>query len=72
MTKVDKSIITKLISILQKYIAEKTDANLRILKLGNVFLSAQQMSDKLAIYLILSVSLYHYLFFCIYKYFTIT
>jgi hypothetical protein len=55
MTKVDKSITTKLKSILQKYIAEKTDANLRILKLGNAFLNAQQMSIQLEICLILSL-----------------
>jgi hypothetical protein len=40
ITKVDKSITTELKSILQKCIAEKTDANLRILKLGNAFLNA--------------------------------
>jgi hypothetical protein len=59
MTKVDKSITTELKSILQKCIAEKTDANLRILKLGNAFLNAQQMSAQLAIYLILSIPLFH-------------
>jgi hypothetical protein len=41
MTKVDKSITTKLKSMLQKCIAESIDANLRIIKLGNAFLNAQ-------------------------------
>lgn len=59
MTKVDKTITVELKSILQKCIGEKTDANLRILKLGNAFLNAQQMSAQLAIYLILSIPLYH-------------
>ena len=59
MTKVDKSMTTELKSILQNCITNKTDANIRILKLGNVFLNAQQMSAQLAIYLILSIPLYH-------------
>jgi hypothetical protein len=46
-------------SILQMCIAGKKDANLRILKLGNAFLNAQQMSAQLAIYLILSIPKYH-------------
>jgi hypothetical protein len=44
ITKVDKSITIELKSTLQKCIAEKTNANLRISKLGNAFLNAQQMS----------------------------
>ena len=59
MTKVDKSMTTELKSILQNCITNKTDANIRILKLGNAFLNAQQMSAQLAIYLILSIPLYH-------------
>ena len=52
MTKVDKSMTTELKSILQICITDKTNANIRILKLGNAFLNAQQMSAQLAIYLI--------------------
>ena len=37
MTKVDKFMTTLLKSILQKCITNKTDANIRILKLGNAF-----------------------------------
>ena len=59
MTKVDKSMTTELKSILQKCITDKIDANIRILKLGNAFLNAQQMLAQLAIYLILSIPLYH-------------
>ena len=40
MTKVDKSMTMELKSILQKCITNKIDANIRILKLGNVFLNA--------------------------------
>ena len=54
MTKVDKSMTTELKSILQNCITNKTDANIRILKLGNAFLNAQQMSAQLS-----------YLFHCI-------
>jgi len=59
MTKVDKSITTKLKSIIQKCIEDKTHANKQILKLGNAFLNAQQMSAQLVVYLILSLPLYH-------------
>ena len=59
MTKIDKSMTTKLKSILQKCIIEKIDANIRILKLDNVFLNAQQISTQVAVYLILFISLYH-------------
>ena len=59
MTKVDESMTTELKSILQKCITDKIDVNIRILKLGNAFLNAQQMSAQLAIYLILSILLYH-------------
>ena len=59
MTKVDKSMTTELKSILQKCITDKIDANIRILKLGNAFLNAQQLLAQLAIYLILSIPLYH-------------
>jgi hypothetical protein len=60
MTKINKSLTTKLKSILQKCIAEKTDANLRILKLGNAFLNAQQMSTQFIVHLILCIPLYCY------------
>ncbi len=46
-------------SIMQKCIDNKVLANERILKLGNAFLNAQQMSAQLAVYLILSLPLYH-------------
>ena len=49
MTKVDKSMITEFKSILQKCIIDQTNANIRILKLDNAFLNAQQMSTQLAI-----------------------
>ncbi len=37
MTKIDKSITLKLHSIIEKCILDKTNANIRIHKLGNVF-----------------------------------
>ena len=59
MTKMDKNITSELQSIIQKCIDNKVLADEQILKLGNVFLNAQQMSAQLAIYLILSLPLYH-------------
>jgi len=55
MTKVDKSITYELQSIMQKCIDNKNLVDERILKLGNAFLNAQQMSPQLAIYLLFSV-----------------
>jgi hypothetical protein len=59
MTKVDKNITSELQSIMQKCIDNKVLADERILKLGYVFLNAQQMSARLAIYLIFFLPLYH-------------
>jgi hypothetical protein len=59
MTNVDKSITSELSSIIKTCVTEKIDANTRILKLGNAFLNAQQMLAQLAIYLVLSLPLYH-------------
>jgi hypothetical protein len=43
MTKIDKSITSKLNSIIQKCITNNIDVNIRIQKLENDFLNAQQM-----------------------------
>ena len=59
MIKVDKSVTKKLKATLQKCIAKKIDTNLRTFNLGNTFLNVQQISAQLAIYLILSIPLYH-------------
>jgi hypothetical protein len=59
MTKINKSITLELHPITKKCIANNIDANRRIQKLGNVFLNAQQMVVQLAIYLVLSLPLYH-------------
>lgn len=59
MTKIDKTISKELYKIIQHCIAEKTEANIRIQKLGNAFLNAQQMSAQLAAYLVLSLPLHH-------------
>ena len=59
MTKIDKTISKELNKIIQNCIAEKTNANIRIQKLGNAFLNAQQMFAQLVIYLVLSISLHH-------------
>ncbi len=42
-------------SIIEKYILDKIDVNIRIQKLSN----AQQMSTQLVVYLVLSIPLYH-------------
>jgi hypothetical protein len=46
-------------TIIKKCEDENIDANLKIRKLSNVFLNAQQMSAQLATYIILSLPLYH-------------
>jgi hypothetical protein len=46
-------------TIIKKCENENIDANLRIRKLSNVFLNAQQMFAQLATYIILSLPLYH-------------
>jgi hypothetical protein len=44
---------------MKKYIANNIDANIRIQKLGNVFINAQQMVVQFAICLGFSLPLYH-------------
>jgi beta-galactosidase beta subunit len=57
MTKINKSLTSKLHSISKKGIANNINANIRIQKLGNVFLNAQQM-----VQLLLTLCfLYHYI-----------
>jgi hypothetical protein len=46
-------------TIIKKCEDENIDANLRIRKLSNVFLNAQQMFAQLTTYIILSSPLYH-------------
>ncbi len=58
MTKIDKSITSKLHSIIQKCIANNIDANTKIQKLGNVFFNVQQMVTQL-VYFVFSLPLYH-------------
>ncbi len=43
MTKIDKSITSKLHFIIQKCITNNIDANIKIQKLSSVFINAQQM-----------------------------
>jgi hypothetical protein len=59
MTKIDKSITSKLHSIIKKCIPNNINANIIIEKLDNVFLYAQQMVVQLVAYLVLFLSLYH-------------
>jgi hypothetical protein len=56
MIKIDKSIIT---FNNRKCILDKTDANIKIQKLGNVFFKVQQMFTQLGVYLIILIPLYH-------------
>jgi hypothetical protein len=59
MTKINKSITSKLYFIIKKCIANNIDANTIIQKLGNVFLNAQQMVVQLTTYLVFSLPLYY-------------
>ncbi len=59
MTKINKSITSKLYFIIQKFIANNIDVNIIIKKLNNVFLNAQQMVAQLVAYLVLYLPLYH-------------
>jgi hypothetical protein len=59
MTKLSKSITSKLHFIIKKCIANNIDVNTIIQKLGNVFLNAQQMVVQLVAYLVFSLPLYH-------------
>jgi predicted transcriptional regulator len=59
LTKIDKSITSKLHSIIQKCITKNIDANTIIEKLNNIFLNAQQMVALLNVYFVLSLPLYH-------------
>jgi hypothetical protein len=54
----NKSITSKLHSIIQKCIANNTNANTKIQKLGNLFFKAQQMVTQL-VYFVLPLPLYH-------------
>jgi len=58
MTKIDKSITSKLHSIIKICIANNIDANIKTQKLGNVFINAQQMVVQLLLTLFF---LYHYI-----------
>jgi hypothetical protein len=59
MTKINKSITSKLHFIIKKCITNYIDANTIIQKLSNVFLNVQQMVTQLATYLMFSLPLYH-------------
>jgi hypothetical protein len=59
LTKIDKTITNELQTIIKKCENENVDANLRVRKLGNDFLNAQQMSAQVTIYIILSLPFYH-------------
>jgi hypothetical protein len=52
-------ITNKFQTIYKKCENENVDANLKVRKLGNVFLNAQHMSTYLSIYIVLSLPLYH-------------
>jgi hypothetical protein len=58
MTKINKSITSKLQSIIQKCIADNIDANTKIQKLGNVFFNVQQMVTQF-VYFVFFLPLYH-------------
>jgi len=59
VTKIDKSITSKLHFIIKKCIVNNIDVNTKIQKLCNAFLNAQQMVIQLVAYLMLSLPLYH-------------
>jgi hypothetical protein len=46
-------------TILKKCEDKNIDVNLKIRKLGNAFMNAQQMSTQLPTYIILSLPIYH-------------
>ncbi len=59
LTKIDKSITNECWTIIKKCEDENIDVDLKIKKLGNAFINAQQMSTQLTTYIILSLPLYH-------------
>jgi hypothetical protein len=59
LTKIDKSITNEFWTIIKKCEDENFDVNLKIRKLGNAFMNAQQMSTQLTTYIILSLPHYH-------------
>jgi hypothetical protein len=59
MTKIDKSITSKLHSIIKKCITNNINTNTKIQNLSNVFLNAQQMVALLVVYFVFSLPLYH-------------
>ncbi len=59
MTKIDKFVPSKLHSIIQKCILDKNETNIRIHKLGNVFINVQELFAELSIYLVFKILLYH-------------
>jgi len=59
MTKIDKFVTSKLHSIIQKCILDKNDTDIRIQKLGNVFINVQEMFAQLTTFLIFLIFLYH-------------
>jgi len=59
MTKIDKSITSKLYSIIKICIANNIDPNKIIQKLGIVFLNVEQMIVQFVAYLVFFLPLYH-------------
>ncbi len=57
MTKINQSITSKLHFIIKKCITNNIDVNIKIQKLGNVFLDAQQMIAQLVVYLMFPLPL---------------
>jgi hypothetical protein len=59
MSKIDKFVTSKLHSMIQKCILDKDDTNIRIQKLGNVFINVQEMFAQLTTYLVFLILLYY-------------
>jgi hypothetical protein len=59
MTKIDKFVTLKLHSIIEKYILDKIDANIKTHKLSNFFSIFNNVFAQLATYLVLSIPLYY-------------
>lgn len=59
MTKIDKSVTSKLHSIIQKCIVNKIYANTKNSKIWELFVNVQPMVVQLVVYLKLSLPLYH-------------
>ena len=59
LTKIDKIVTQKSNKIITNCIQKNIEVNIRIQKMGNAFLNAQQMSARLVVYVVFFISLYH-------------